>query len=93
MHHESALAHLRGEARYLDDLPEPTGLLHLAPVCSRLAHGLLHGLDPSAALTLPGVVAVLRAADLPGPNRIANMAGDEPILAEGEVCYAGQVLA
>jgi xanthine dehydrogenase large subunit len=93
LHHESALAHLRGEARYLDDLPEPTGLLHLAPVCSKLAHGQLRELDPSAALALPGVVAVLTAADLPGPNRIASMAADEPILAEGEVCYAGQVLA
>lgn len=93
LHHESALAHLRGEARYLDDLPEPAGLLHLAPVCSRLAHARVRGLAVAEALAMPGVVAVLGAADLPGPNRIANMAGDEPILAAEELSYAGQVVA
>jgi len=93
LHHESALAHLRGEARYLDDLPEPAGLLHLAPVCSRLAHGRLRSIEAAKALALPGVVAVLTAAHLPGPNRIANMAGDEPILAADELLYAGQVVA
>ncbi|MGB4061050.1 MAG: xanthine dehydrogenase molybdopterin binding subunit, partial [Burkholderiaceae bacterium] len=59
--HESAAAQVAGAAHYLDDLPEAAGTLHAAPVLSPVAHGTLHGLDASAALALPGVVAVLTA--------------------------------
>ena len=32
LQHDSALKHTTGEALYIDDLPEPAGTLHLAPV-------------------------------------------------------------
>jgi xanthine dehydrogenase large subunit len=64
--HESAQAQVRGAAPYVDDIPETAGTLHAAPVLSPVAHGTLHGLDTSAALALPGVVAVLTASDIPG---------------------------
>jgi xanthine dehydrogenase large subunit len=93
MAHESALEQLLGQARFIDDLPLLAGSLHAAPVCSPLAHGRLLGIDASNALQMPGVKAFIQARDLPGPNQIANMARDEPILAQDTLSYAGQVIA
>lgn len=91
--HESAAAHVSGQARYIDDLPELQGTLHAAPVLSPVAHGRLNGLDTRAALALPGVVAVLTADHIPGDPVLATFAHDEPILARDTVQYVGQVLA
>ena len=93
MAHESALEQLLGQARFIDDLPLLAGSLHAAPVCSPLAHGRLLGIDASNALQMPGVKAFIQARDLPGPNQIANMARDEPILAQDTLSYSGQVIA
>jgi carbon-monoxide dehydrogenase large subunit len=54
---------LRGEGRYTDDLTLP-GQAHLVMVRSRVAHGVLRGVDVAAARAMPGVLAVLTAADL-----------------------------
>jgi carbon-monoxide dehydrogenase large subunit len=55
---------LRGRGRYLDDVAIG-GMLHAAIVRSPHAHARLEGIDTSAALALPGVVAVLGLAELP----------------------------
>jgi len=54
---------LRGEGSYTDDLNLP-GQLHAVFVRSRYAHGVLRGVDTSEAKGMPGVLAVLTAADL-----------------------------
>ena len=43
--HESARAQVNGNARYVDDIPQVQGMLHAAPIMSRVAHGRFHGLD------------------------------------------------
>ena len=91
--HESGLLHVTGAARYVDDLPEPAGLLFGHPVVSPVAHGRLDGVDAGAALSMPGVHAVLTAADVPGVNDVSPTSGDEPLLAEDEVHCVGQVVA
>ena len=91
--HESAAAQVAGAVAYVDDLPEVAGTLHAAPVLSTVAHGTLHGLDASAALALPGVVAVLTAADVPGDPMLAAFTHDEPVLAADTVQHVGQVMA
>jgi CO/xanthine dehydrogenase Mo-binding subunit len=67
------------------------GLLHARPILSTEPHALVRRVDGEAALTVPGVVAVLVAADLPlattGTDRTA-----EP-LAREEVVFAGQPVA
>ena len=65
----------------------------VAAIGGPLAHARIDGMDTSAALALPGVKAVLSAADIVGENQIGVVFADEPLLAEGEICYAGQVLA
>jgi xanthine dehydrogenase large subunit len=93
MVHDSATKHVTGSAIYLDDMPEPPGLLHAALVMSPVAHGRLRGIDAAAARALPGVVAVLGAADIPGVNDIAAIISPEPLLAETLVEYCGQPVA
>jgi len=57
------LALLTGRARFIDDIDLP-GQLHAYFVRSPHAHARIRGIDPSAALALPGVVAVLTGAEL-----------------------------
>jgi len=54
---------LRGRGRYIDDLQRP-GALHVAFVRSPHAHARIGEVDAAAARGMPGVVAVLSAADL-----------------------------
>ncbi|MBL8770699.1 MAG: xanthine dehydrogenase molybdopterin binding subunit [Phenylobacterium sp.] len=90
--HDSAPRHVSGEALYIDDIPEPPGLLHLAVGQSARAHARVTRLDLSAVRAAPGVVAVLTPADVPGKNDISPFAGDDPLFAEGEVKFVGQAL-
>ena len=53
-----------GEGCFLDDIPSPPGCLHAVFIRSPHAHAGIGGIDPRAALALPGVVAVLTGADL-----------------------------
>jgi carbon-monoxide dehydrogenase large subunit len=54
---------LTGEAKYTNDLNIP-GALHLAVLRSPYAHARITGVDVSAALAAPGVVAAYSGADL-----------------------------
>src|SRR3954470_15503699 len=77
---------VRGATRYVADMPVH-GLLHARPVLAAEAHAKITSIDKSAALALPGVVAVLTAEDLPlrgGSGRAA-----EP-LAREEIVWSGQ---
>jgi xanthine dehydrogenase large subunit len=88
--HDSAQLHVTGQARYTDDIPEPTGTLHAAIGVSPIAHGRLNGIDLSAVRSVPGVVCVLTAADVPGVNDVGPIQHDDPIFAHGTVEFVGQ---
>ena len=45
MSHDSAREHVTGRAVYVDDIPEPRGLLYAALVTSPVAHGQLRGVE------------------------------------------------
>ena len=79
--HDSAVAHVTGAARYLDDVPIVSGTLEAALVLSPHAHARIRRIDLSAALAAPGVLAAITAADIPGKNDIAPIRSDEPALA------------
>src|SRR6201985_4024282 len=68
---------------YVDDLREPelAGAVRATFVRSTVAHALITGIDTSAALEAPGVVAVLTAADmtdLPTPPPPEPVPDDAP---------------
>jgi CO/xanthine dehydrogenase Mo-binding subunit len=81
---------VRGATRFAGDL-SPSGLLHARLVLAAEAHAMITAIGTDLALAVPGVVAVLTAADLPivasGKGRLY-----EP-LARDEVVYAGQPVA
>src|SRR5579871_2735696 len=91
--HESARAHVTGEALYTDDLllrfPR---VLHAWPVLSPYAHALVKTLDTTAALAEPGVVTVLTAQDVPGEGDSGSNRHDEPLFPT-EVMYHSQPVA
>ncbi len=91
--HDSAALHVRGAAPYIDDLLEPEGMLHVAPGYAKDgARGRIRSVDLSAVKTYPGVVTVLTASDIPGLNDASPSTGGDPILADGEIIFHGQVV-
>jgi len=91
--HDSAELHVTGRAVYIDDMPEPEGLLHVAPGFARDAScGRITSLDLSAVEASPGVVKVLTAKDIPGRNDCSPSLGDDPIFAESDIVFHGQVV-
>lgn len=54
---------LNGRGRYIDDVPEPPGTLHLAFVLSPHAHARIVSIDSRAAVQSDGVVAVYTGHD------------------------------
>lgn len=90
--HDSGLAHARGTAAYIDDLPEPRGTLQVYIAQSPHAHATLRSLELGPVRRAAGVVAVLAAADIPGTNDCSPVMGDDPIFAARKVLYHGQSL-
>jgi xanthine dehydrogenase large subunit len=93
--HDSAARHVTGAAVYIDDKLEPEGTLHLAPgYALDGARGRITRLDLDAVRKAEGVVLVLTAADIPGLNDCSPARGlnDDPILADGEIKFHGQVI-
>ena len=91
--HDSARKHVAGSALYVDDIPEPSDLLHCYFGTSKFAHAKVLSMDLSAVTAYPGVVRTLTAADIPGDNEISPMHKfDEPVLADKLVQFAGQPL-
>ena len=94
------LRFLRGRGQYLDDLTR-AGQWHAAIVRSPVAHGRIRSIDTAAARAMPGVNAVLTAADV-GPSiptipfrrpipTIAPYA--QPVIGQAVVRYVGEPLA
>jgi carbon-monoxide dehydrogenase large subunit len=79
---------------YLDDFepPELVGAAHVVYVRSTVAHGKIVSIDTSEATGMPGVIAVLTAADLglePMPSPY-NPAVARTVLASDKVRYVGE---
>ncbi|HET8568693.1 MAG TPA: molybdopterin cofactor-binding domain-containing protein [Candidatus Limnocylindria bacterium] len=83
---------VKGEFAYASDLHED-GMLFGHTLRSPHAHALIRGIDVSAARAMPGVRAVLTAADLPTRERFGLMKRDQPVLAEDRVRYVGEPVA
>jgi CO/xanthine dehydrogenase Mo-binding subunit/CO/xanthine dehydrogenase FAD-binding subunit len=84
-----------GRTVFASDVSLP-GMLHAAVVRSPHPHAAVESIDASVALSLPGVHAVVTAADLPAGTRYVHGGGaqsDRPPLADGVVRYIGQEVA
>ena len=88
-------AKVTAEARYLEDLHAP-GMLYGKILRSPLPHARVRGIDTSRAERLPGVVAVITAADMPDIkfSFVPEFADKVPLCAPGRtVRYAGDEVA
>ncbi|RDV02012.1 xanthine dehydrogenase family protein molybdopterin-binding subunit [Undibacter mobilis] len=94
---------LCGKGRFVADIRLP-GTLHAVFVRSPHAHAKIVSIDKSAALALPGVVAVLTCDDIRAaatidrlivalPDKTYKQQRDRYILAAGETVYVGEAIA
>jgi aerobic carbon-monoxide dehydrogenase large subunit len=94
------LRFVRGKGQYLDDIHRE-GQWCGAVLRSAVAHGRIRRIDPRAALAIPGVHAVITAADVPAPipkipfrrpnPTITPYA--QPVIAFDRVRYVGEPIA
>ncbi len=87
-----ALEQVKGQTRYLDDLPEFPGTLHAMVHTSRYASAEILNVDVSDAESMPGVAAVITAKDVPN-NRVGLQVQDERVFAEKRTRYRGEPIA
>jgi hypothetical protein len=81
-----------GGIRYNADLPVPAGTLEAVLVRSPFPHAQVTGIAAEEARAVPGVVAVVTAADLPG-GLTGRRVRDMPLLASGVARFAGEPVA
>ncbi|MBX3191961.1 MAG: xanthine dehydrogenase molybdopterin binding subunit [Labilithrix sp.] len=91
--HESAVGHVTGGALYVDDVARRRDMLEIWPVTSPHARARVVSIDTSEAAREPGVACVLTAKDVPGMNDVGAVRHDEPLFADREVLFHGQVVA
>src|SRR6185295_14779653 len=90
-----------GRAKYIEDLPEPEGLLYGAVLSSPYSHARIVAIDSAPAERLPGVVGVLQRDYLgdfyplrPLPrNEHFKLTPDQPFMAIDKVRFNGEVIA
>ncbi len=89
-----AVEKVTGEAIYTDDL-KFDGMLYAKARRAMIPHGFLTKLDISKAKALPGVVAVLTAADIPGEKTHGLVIYDWPVMVgiAERVRYVGDAIA
>ena len=86
---------IRGKGEYIEDVVLP-GMLWLDIVRSPYAHARIKSIDASAALAIPGVLAVITGKDLEkaGLHWMPTLAGDKQmVLPVDEVMYQSQEVA
>ncbi|HEY7386985.1 MAG TPA: selenium-dependent xanthine dehydrogenase [Bryobacteraceae bacterium] len=83
-----------GEVPFVDDMHVP-GMLHGAPVLSEHPRARVLGIDIAEAETMPGVVRIFTAIDVPGQRGTGLAIPDLPVfVAVGETtCCVGDMLA
>ena len=81
-----------GQAIYAADLYFG-GMLHAKVLRSKYPHARVLRVDTSKAKTLPGVLAVLTADDVPGAKNHGIVRPDWPVLAYDKVRYVGDAIA
>ncbi|RME51380.1 MAG: hypothetical protein D6796_01065 [Caldilineae bacterium] len=86
-----AVLQVTGQAQYGVDITRP-GMLVAKALRSPHPHARIRVLDTSAAEQLPGVAAIITAADVPN-NRFGFTHVDQPLLAEDKVRYQHEPVA
>jgi len=89
---QDVVARVTGRAKYTDDYAF-TGMLHARTLRAAHPHAHILSIDTRRAKALPGVRAVLTAADVPGENIHGLVHLDWPVLCGDKVRYMGDAVA
>ncbi len=82
-----------GSLKFVDDI-HGDDILYAKLVRLSVGHAKIDFVDKEDALSISGVIAVYTAEDLPVPlSRFGPIVQDQPVLANGEVNFAGQPVA
>lgn len=81
-----------GKSLFSSDM-EVANMLHSAVKRSEIASAYLKSIDTSKAKSLPGVVAVLTAEDIPGEHKVGIIFKDEPVLVSDKIRRIGDAIA
>ena len=87
--HDSAVGHVTGESVFIDDVPPMRGEVLVDFLGSPVAHGRVKSIDLTAAETIPGVLALLTAKDVPGHNIFGPILKDEHLLVDDLATFVG----
>ena len=89
---KDARAKVTGAAEYAADI-KLDHILFGAAARSTILHGRILSIDVNAAKTMPDVMRVLTAADIPGEHKFGGLVKDQPALASDWVHHYGEPLA
>jgi aldehyde oxidoreductase len=81
-----------GTAEFTADI-QLENAVYVAVTRSTEDHAKIKSIDTTVAAQMPGVVAVITAADIKGTNRIRFLVPDQPLLCEDRVRYMGDPIA
>src|SRR5438105_4959509 len=91
--HDSAVTHVTGESEFRVARAPLVGELVAGIIPSPVAHGRVKRLDLSAAMKVPGVIAIMTHRDIAGHNLFGPSVKDELLLVEDEAVFLGQPMA
>jgi CO/xanthine dehydrogenase Mo-binding subunit/aerobic-type carbon monoxide dehydrogenase small subunit (CoxS/CutS family) len=89
---KDALAKVKGERVFADDY-QAENMLYGKLLFSEHAHARILSINIEEAKQAPGVVLVLTGKDVPGRNAFGLFDAQQPVIAEKEVNYLGEVVA
>ncbi|MCR1899444.1 molybdopterin-dependent oxidoreductase [Irregularibacter muris] len=89
---KDSLDKVLGEALFSADI-EFDNMLYGAVKRSEVPAAIVKNIDTTKAESLPGVVKVLTAKDIPGHNAVGIIIKDEPVLVEDQIRRIGDALA
>jgi len=87
-----ALNKVTGQAMFAADITRP-GMLVAKVLRSTVPHAVIESIDILEASRLSGVVRILTADDIPGPNGVGIIIKDEPVLSKDKIRRVGDALA
>lgn len=90
--HESAPRQVAGQAKFIDDIITPANTLHVGLGLANVAAGKITALDLSKVKASSDVIDVITVDDVPGHNDIGPVFSGDPLLADGEIKFHGQVV-
>lgn len=90
--HDTAHLHVAGASEFVDDRPAAAGEVFVTAIYSPVARGRVTALHADKIARDPDFLAFFTAKDV-AHNRWGTIFQDQPLIADGEVNFAGEVVA